>query len=553
MTAEEDAIHQQALGLIRYAEQATLKLTISSIETLALFVCIPLYIIHRHQPVIKFRTWSITVFATACLIGSHWLDAIMGIDNAVPYERLQSVLFARSILNAFTISFPHAVFLRHYFLLQLPIIQAELLDPSTITDAVRYTTVRRKLKRAKFLASWKAAWLMYLPHAILLGFVFGGMVRRMNIDLFIVGKAATFTIIRASIYIFEVASSTIILVFLLPKGSPEDNFHIKSQYYAMSTCTVLFLVMSAIVTGLFPTNTTARSIDGVWGSITMGCTVLLSLCVGPALVLSGVTYKVGISNNGSGSSQSGSFDGVAKKEGDMTFNQQLSASVLSADSINAASTPMSPTSPGVTLLGGKSALTSVSSAITPPMPKSHNTAAAGIASTGAPPGSSGAGTGGSSGGSTCPITGPKPLTIKRILKDPAKRDVFAKYLAREFAMESLLFVEAVKRYRELFNGQIGNDAEIRSTAKSILSEFIEPNADNEVKLPKRITDKMTIVCESQIEMSDTVPRDTAKHVFDAAMEYVLQMMSANHLKKFEASTCFRAFKAAQARAGGGAS
>ncbi|KAL2917017.1 hypothetical protein HK105_203449 [Polyrhizophydium stewartii] len=150
------------------------------------------------------------------------------------------------------------------------------------------------------------------------------------------------------------------------------------------------------------------------------------------------------------------------------------------------------------------------------------------------------------GPSTSPAE-PKQLTIVDILESRHLRDAFAKLLAREFAVEGLLFLQTVLQYKRQFQ-QLSirpSDTQIAASAASVFRYFLDPNAANEVLLPKKIVDKATIVFETQVQHGCGLDLDVAAKLFDEAAAHVARMLAANHLSKFVLSSAYKDAAAAE--------
>ncbi|KAL2917018.1 hypothetical protein HK105_203450 [Polyrhizophydium stewartii] len=151
------------------------------------------------------------------------------------------------------------------------------------------------------------------------------------------------------------------------------------------------------------------------------------------------------------------------------------------------------------------------------------------------------------GGHSTSSAEPKQLTIADILESRHLRDAFAKLLAREFAVEGLLFVQTVLQYKRQFQ-QLSirpSDTQIAASAASVFRYFLDPNAANEVLLPKKIVDKATIVFETQVQHGCGVDLDVAAKLFDEAAAHVARMLAANHLSKFVLSSAYKDAAAAE--------
>ena len=118
--------------------------------------------------------------------------------------------------------------------------------------------------------------------------------------------------------------------------------------------------------------------------------------------------------------------------------------------------------------------------------------------------------------------------LKLILIDPESKTEFARFLAREHALESLLFLEAIKRYKEEFEANISS-VEITHLCSKMVKEFMTAGAINEVNLPRIVVNKIL----NQIEMflNDNSCED-AQFAFDDAEKHISEMLVVNYVRKF---------------------
>ena len=117
--------------------------------------------------------------------------------------------------------------------------------------------------------------------------------------------------------------------------------------------------------------------------------------------------------------------------------------------------------------------------------------------------------------------------LQTVLNDPKLKEAFCKYLVQEFSLESLLFIEAVERFKKQFDAQ--KEQSVVVEIEKIMNEFMKPSSINEVNLPRQISKTI----QSEIDhMRETKNFDKGSEVFDVALHHISEMLTINHVRKF---------------------
>ncbi|KAI8925023.1 hypothetical protein BC831DRAFT_284696 [Entophlyctis helioformis] len=476
--------HEIAVNVANFSELGQLKFAVSAVETVVFLLSVPLFMSFREHPVIRYRSWSVNLWTVFTVVMAHWLETAMSMPYWVPYERFQWVLLSKAMACLPTY---HAIFMRHYFLLRLPVLQNELLDHKTMVDPDKYKETRAKLERVKLLSTEFAAWCFYIPHAAITVGVYVYFAATVDIDAFLARKSTMLANVRSGIYVLEVLSASGWLFWYLPRA-PKENFRIGEQFYAFMLLTDAVFIVTLTVMFLFRTSYAAQIFDDAFGTMCVFTIVMIN-----ALHPFATIYR--------------------EKRRLFTSSARSSMSSVNINSHDDRSSTSSQNQ-APSLAKSPSEVTATSATSTAPMMRQagHQPSAK--------------------------AKGSHSLTIPKILADQTMRGAFCQYLAREFSMESLMFIEAVKSYRETLSAtnMPGMD-QIRSATEKILEEFIVANSVNEVNLPKKCVDKIHQNIRDVIEA--TVGRDRAAYVFDEGAEHIEAMLAVNHLRKFQASSIFK--------------
>ncbi|KAI8925022.1 hypothetical protein BC831DRAFT_415521 [Entophlyctis helioformis] len=479
-------IADAARKLTRFGELGGLKLFIGVFQLVTLAICSYYFIRDREQPMIKYRSWSINLWAVFWVVVGNLTDGSLSMDGWVSYSNLRLCIFVRTIAGMLVMPSFLAIFLRHYFLLRLPIVQAELLDHKTMVDPDKYKLIRAKLERVKFLSTEYAAWYFYLPNAVVTTGIVAFLYSRADIDRIAVGYPTPADQTRSWILLAQIVVAAG-WFFIYMRTAPKDNFYIKEQFWALTIITIISLGQSAVL-NLFKTPIIAPII-GVISACLSVTTILIDIAV-PTYLVNRTRYKLTWTPRASTKNRDGSSVGGGSRP-----------SVLARDV--GASSSTSETASGVT--GGDSQRSSVAA---PAHMAPRKTVS---------------------------------LTIPKILADPTMREAFCRYLAREFSMESLLFIEAVKQFRESFSANAAPGARtpenVRAACAKMMAEFVTANSVNEVNLPKKCVDRIKASIESVVD--GTIDPDKYGNIFDDGAEHIQAMLALNHLRKFQTSQIYK--------------
>ena len=122
------------------------------------------------------------------------------------------------------------------------------------------------------------------------------------------------------------------------------------------------------------------------------------------------------------------------------------------------------------------------------------------------------------------------ISLKDIISNKQLKQEFADFLAKEFAIESLLFIEAVVRHRKMCRGTVTKQTVV-AACEAIKNEFLMPNSPNEVNINVSIKKHIMATIES---LASNFSMEEARTAFDPAANDVGNMLSNNFLSKFKA-------------------
>jgi hypothetical protein len=106
-------------------------------------------------------------------------------------------------------------------------------------------------------------------------------------------------------------------------------------------------------------------------------------------------------------------------------------------------------------------------------------------------------------------TGVTELKLAQVLASPHGRDLFRKYLATEFSLENLLFLEAVAKYKE--EHATGTVETVRQRAVELLNTFILPSAELELNVSAATSRAVReALCEAGLAQPGGSQRDLLK-------------------------------------------
>ncbi|KAI8925021.1 hypothetical protein BC831DRAFT_462965 [Entophlyctis helioformis] len=496
--------HELALRLTRFGNFGTIKLTFVCINALVLACLVPLFVYHREQPMIKYRSWTLGIVGVVVMLVKNTLNMARSFDHFMTYEQVRITIVIEYLAVACVIPMYISLYLRNYFLLQLPVVQAQLLDQSSMVDPEKYKAISKRLTRMRVLSSEFGAWLFYVPHAIVLMIIIVMLSLKTDFDAILLEKPNLLDLARSILYVSEFTISTIWLLYYLPRA-PRDNFFIRHQLYIYQWSANI-VILEQFSAQLVKTKPGVAVFDEIF----ISASAVFNTCVSIGLPLcfiycGGFRYRLKIS------------------VGSITRLSTVKSSGSQQSSLNGADglTPLrsneqSVPQRGMTTSASGSELSGQAGGVVG-VPGLHRspTANSGFAR-----------------------KTPMAMALDVVLRDEKLKAAFAKYLAREFAMESLLFIEAVHHYKIAQASGAHGQQEIVDMCNKIVEEFIDPNAMNEINLPKIVRDKTLREIEA---VSDGTAEDhRARHVFDDATGHIEAMLAINHIRKFQASPLYKA-------------
>ncbi|KAH6565838.1 hypothetical protein BASA50_000060 [Batrachochytrium salamandrivorans] len=469
-----------ARHLTRTGNYGIFKLSLAIIQTLLILICTPLFIHERRHPMVKYRSWTINLLACAAATASLLMDACLSMDHWVSYHMLPVFSYIRiiGVVMASCVFVP--TYVRHYYLLQLPILQTQLLDYETMMDLDKYKALSRSLVRIKFLSSEKFAFSFFSINFILCLIVTLYGLAATDFDLLALGHSTPGDSYSINISIAQVGVS---LVFLLSYGpwAPKDNFQIMNQFYIITLLTMLncFAAVIGLVSGSISINEISITISSFCGFLA----IVIDLAIPLQFMVNGSRYRTR----------------VAKLDGIKLNNNKVA---VSSPSYRMRTSPTNQYHEGETMIE----LTSAGSSSLESTLDEGRTSQVG------------------------------QYTISGILADKVLRTAFRKFLAREFAMESLLFIEAVRRYKERIQA-LPTKSTIEAMTDMIMTEYILPSSVNEVNLPKSTVTKLNI--QIAASLTGVLDLEATVAIFDEAVLHIEQMLVLNHLRRFQVSSLFR--------------
>lgn len=114
------------------------------------------------------------------------------------------------------------------------------------------------------------------------------------------------------------------------------------------------------------------------------------------------------------------------------------------------------------------------------------------------------------------------FSIHELLKDPSGRELFRRYLEREYSIENLLFYEVCNELRYATN----KDIEIR--VNDIYNEFLAPNAHCPINIDSRI-----------MAITKAKKENPNRHTYDEAREHIFNLMTRDSYNRFLRSDIYR--------------
>ncbi|KAJ3324461.1 hypothetical protein HDV06_006872 [Boothiomyces sp. JEL0866] len=122
--------------------------------------------------------------------------------------------------------------------------------------------------------------------------------------------------------------------------------------------------------------------------------------------------------------------------------------------------------------------------------------------------------------------------LAKILATPALLELFSEFLAGEYCVETLMFIQAIEQYRKI--ARMGNVGLLKLQRKRIVEEFLIANAINEMNLPF----KMKVdTCKKVEELSAS--NELHVDLFDVLDTHIKDSLIDNKIARFASSEAFR--------------
>ncbi|XP_063724497.1 regulator of G-protein signaling 7-like isoform X3 [Symsagittifera roscoffensis] len=123
------------------------------------------------------------------------------------------------------------------------------------------------------------------------------------------------------------------------------------------------------------------------------------------------------------------------------------------------------------------------------------------------------------------------FSIDEVLRDPAGKEQFAKFLAKEYSIENLNFYNQVHELKKV------SEKEVVEKVKAIWAEFLDPNsALSPVNIDSKCMDKTR---------KETQGPNPGRHTFDDARDHIYKLMRSDSYPRFIKSEQYRELIAAK--------
>ncbi|KAH9277200.1 hypothetical protein BASA83_000062 [Batrachochytrium salamandrivorans] len=165
LMANRTTFEELARQLTRFRDHGGLKMFMAVFLSIMIIICAPLFVRERRHPMVKHRSWTVNLLACIGATLSILTDGCLSMDNWVKFDKLPVVFYFRAVGVIMAVCAFIPTYVRHYFLLQRPILQTKLLDYETMVDPDKYKALSRRLIRIKFLSSETFA-LGFLSHQL---------------------------------------------------------------------------------------------------------------------------------------------------------------------------------------------------------------------------------------------------------------------------------------------------------------------------------------------------------------------------------------------------
>ncbi|KAI8923726.1 hypothetical protein BC831DRAFT_23900 [Entophlyctis helioformis] len=469
-----------------YSREINLKVAVLCIELILYVVLVPLFVARRRHPVIKFRTWSLDLYVVTLLVLYKSVDTSLAFWQASDKRHLRTALTMDNLLSFLIFPVYHAIFIRHYILLQIETIRHKMVVKPVAPESRRHDRRKRRLAWYRMFDSHAAAWAMYSVHAILLAALCLWYGSSMNVDDELMGRPTPFSGIRATILLIEPASATIFLFWNLSSKAIDDHYGIKNQFFILIGLTNA-IVFTATCATVFP-ESKATVMANDWASAVLPLMIILVHLLWP--LHRSMSWKVA---SRSQSSDSGS--GKSRQQQQRQQRQQQSIDVPSpSPSASSLDRDLSQDHVVVDYMSEKPAYeddsddqSDATSMSASSMVSSMGTDITGMVYTGQCGSAAAAGIRGKRIG--------RMEYLDYILSQPALRFAFAHFVQRDLCSNELLFVMAIQRFKAAAakseRERAGEaDNKVQAMANEIAFDFCRPGAPNDVGLPRLVAETM---------------------------------------------------------------
>ena len=400
-----------------------------------------------------------------------------------------------------------AIALRHVLLGQLASTQEAMLDTKVITKPSMYNSLKVKAERLKNFTCEYGIWKIALPIIISTSTLLIALLYSCDIEDTYNGRINLYNRGHNGVYVIELLVSNgkklsqtrlsklevtclvIVIIFVYYMKTSRDNFYIKPQYAVLQIVTNSATVFKAL--SFFRPGDSARPVYILINRLCISIIILTFVAPLSLVYFRKTPFKLPRRTNTEARKWS------IIKNRTALFERSTAGSIVTAglNSTNVST---------MTSLQGQSTVNDLGASYNMVVPDPRRGSLFVTAKRGT------------------------KLTIQMILDSEKLKMAFAAFLRRELAVESLLFIEAVKRYRDSFS-QPKTMYEIIEHSTSIYDEFMSPKSPNEVNLPKSTVRKVAAKLRM---MSEIEADEEAQYLFDEPANEISNMLAVNYIVKF---------------------
>jgi regulator of G-protein signaling len=121
------------------------------------------------------------------------------------------------------------------------------------------------------------------------------------------------------------------------------------------------------------------------------------------------------------------------------------------------------------------------------------------------------------------------FSLDEVLRDPAGKEQFPKFLAKQYSSENLNFYNVVSELKST------SEKEVVEKVKEIWNEFLDANSSNPVNIDSKCMDSTR----------RAVYASPGRHTFDAARDHIYKLMKSDSYTRFIKSEQYRELLAAK--------